>query len=179
MSKVILLSGSLDVDFLEIVEKVCGDDAVVDTDLARMAGMSFACGKKETLEKLKLKLSPGALLIETEKLENKNLSLAAIQWLAIGERGRSSNAIFFNTIGAGIGSETAHPIDASDFRRCRLLVDSVPEIKERLWMMRDVSFWWKAIINHWDDICKKMDNDLSKNTNNFIKNILIQAPLND
>ena len=51
------------------------------------------------------------------------------------------------------------PWDSGDLRRCRLLVEQVPQIAEGLERMRTASPIWARIIDHWADLCRVMDEE--------------------
>lgn len=89
------------------------------------------------------------------------LSVAAQLWLRHGERGVSSDTIFGRLTGlylVGHWGET-HPLDPDDFRRCRLLVEGVPEFRERLGEMAAASPTWAALVGAWDELCALMDEE--------------------
>lgn len=75
-----------------------------------------------------------------------------ILWLANGARGVSSNTIA--TVLSGIdclaGHRMSHPLDKSDFYRCDMLIQQVPEFKERLDEMAKISQYWAALVKDWD-----------------------------
>lgn len=129
-----------------------GKDAVFDTDVARMAGATFAIGPADLLAGLRARLEPGALV--NQQKETPNLSDAAITWLACGRRGISSNTMF--TVMTGVdalgGWEKSHPYDLYDFDRCVALLDAVPALRPRLPLMAGVSRAWAALVHQWDEI---------------------------
>ena len=84
---------------------------------------------------------------------------AAIEWLRAGERGMSSEAIFARLTGIPIESEKNHPHDADDLRRCRALLDAVPEFAARLGEMSDVSERWAKLVKVWPRLCAIMDEE--------------------
>lgn len=83
----------------------------------------------------------------------------AIVWLAHGERGQSSDAIFSYLTGVPLVGRLSPPCDTSDLRRCRRLLQSVPEFAARLGEMRSVSQGWAALVDRWDDLCALADSD--------------------
>jgi hypothetical protein len=89
------------------------------------------------------------------------LSENAIQWLANGERGLSSETIFATITGMKVGDypDKSHPYDPGDLRRCRLLLDACPEIAERLSLMALVSSAWAALTPRWQELCAVMDEE--------------------
>jgi len=81
-----------------------------------------------------------------------DLSDAATKWLASGERGLSSEAIFERLSGIPVGGRWIRgsaPIDPDDLRRCLLRLDEVPEWKPRIGEMADVSAHWRELVAIW------------------------------
>ena len=76
-----------------------------------------------------------------------------LDWMATGERGLSSEAIAFAAMGAASLQTHNYPHDPSDFRRCLLLLDRVPEAYE-LGVLRlaRVSRRWGALAKIWDEL---------------------------
>lgn len=152
---VILGFGAQPLDFFTNATKVCGKDAVIDTDVARMAGASFAIGSPDHLAALRLRLEAGAV-VEVKRAHTE-LSHAASNWLAIGRRGTSSETMFtvftdVNILGREPLKRMGHPHDPADFERCLALLAAVPEFKPMLPMMAKISPKWAALVNHWDQI---------------------------
>ncbi len=154
---VVFSFGPAPIDFLSSASALCGKDAVLDTDVARMAGASFAVGSPAALAALKAKLEDGALT--AERAANPGLSPEAAAWLAGGERGVSSNTIFEHLTGiSAVGKwGGGYPRDPDDFRRCRLLLERVPELVPLLPRMAEVSPVWAALVARWDELCSTMD----------------------
>lgn len=92
----------------------------------------------------------------------------AVRWLANGRRGVSSNS-FISAI-YGIDAVGDHyrdaPRDPSDFRRCRLMVDSIPGAKEQLLSLVDIQAHPRPrlamlkVVENWDLMCAVMDAEL-------------------
>lgn len=85
------------------------------------------------------------------------VSQAAIEWLASGERGVSSNTIFQHLTGllatGGLLSHRGgHPHDPADLRRCMLLLERCPELASRIDEMCFVSPEWNALASNWKQI---------------------------
>jgi hypothetical protein len=85
----------------------------------------------------------------------------AIAWLAHGERGVSSEAIFSYLTGGPINGRLSPPYDTGDLRRCRRLLHAVPEFAARIGEMRNVSSQWAALVDRWDELCALMDENPS------------------
>lgn len=124
----------------------------------------MAFGLAEDCRALIADLVPIAIARALKTYAGSGLSSRAIEWLAIGQRGQSSNAMFYRFSGirpanmSNTNSPTlAHPYDGSDLRRCRLLMEQVPDFAGRIAEMADVSPVWAAIVLAWDDLCKTMD----------------------
>lgn len=164
---VVLGFGPQPIDWISKTCKLCGKDAVMDPDVARMAGANLAAGSPKALALLRKQLEAGA--IASTMTENPGLSLAAIKWLASGERGISSNTIFTRLTGIDAleGWGGGHPYDPSDFRRCQLLLEALPELVPLFPKMADVSNEWKDLVYLWADIVKAMDEESPNWRKNF------------
>jgi len=89
------------------------------------------------------------------------LSEQAISWLANGERGTSSNTICSHLSGMDCVGKWggSHPLDPDDFRRCRLLLNQVPEFHARIGELRKISPVWDRLVSNWADLCDMMDSE--------------------
>ena len=155
---VVLGFGPQTTGWLSKVSKLCGKNAVLDTDVARMAGATVAGGTPEALDTLRLRLEAGAL--QAQQQANPGLSEAATRWLASGERGLSSETMFEHLTGIKTLDEhwgICTPSDPADLRRCRLLLEQVPELVPLFHKMSTASKEWAALVKNWTDLCATMD----------------------
>ena len=148
----ILASGPLSPEMLEALTKEAPEGAIIDPDVARLAGVGWAVGLPEDLAKMR-----EALATEAVRPAIEGLSPGAIEWLAVGEHGLSSATLFWKVTGVRPGylrdydeDWVHHPHDPSDFNRCLLLIDMAPEIGAGLPVMRAASPEWAALVDHWD-----------------------------
>ena len=79
------------------------------------------------------------------------IKLGVLNWLANGSVGASSKAMAFSIAGIEC-EEISHPYDPSDFNRCLMLLDAVPEARKHLDKVATLSLYWKAIIERFDEI---------------------------
>lgn len=144
--------GPQPLDFFSNCMKITGKDSVIDTDVARMAGAVMAIGRRGALDELRGRLEAGAL--KRQEQETPHLSAAAIEWLAHGERGISSETIFSALTGVDAlrGGWQSHPHDPSDLGRCIKLLDSVPELQPLMYKMMHVSPHWFGLMSRWDEL---------------------------
>jgi hypothetical protein len=149
---VILGFGPQPLDFFKHATKVCGKDAVVAPDVARMAGANLAAGSPEALDALRSQLVAGAL--QAQQAATPGLSPEATRWLACGQRGTSSNTMFSTLTGVNAlhRDHSDHPHDPDDFDRCLRLLADVPELRARLPLMAAASPVWAALVTNWDAI---------------------------
>lgn len=88
---------------------------------------------------------------------------AAILWLKHGERGSSSETIWSFMTGIPIDRGRGHhPLDPADLRRCRELVEKVPEWEVRLHEMREIDRFWATLVDHWRELCDLFDADIAR-----------------
>jgi hypothetical protein len=86
------------------------------------------------------------------------ISPQAQQWLASGEQGISSKAIFSHLSGLNLSERNRvfgdTPSDPADLRRCMLLLRSVPEFEKRFDEMKTRSKEWARLVDQWSEITK-------------------------
>ena len=67
----------------------------------------------------------------SDQYRRKVTAMSITMWLALGERGISSEAIALTALGVHpIGHDASWPHDPGDLRRCRLLLEEAPETRE-------------------------------------------------
>jgi hypothetical protein len=74
------------------------------------------------------------------------------KWLETGRRGASSNTMAAYLTGLIPLEEINHPYDPSDFKRCQLLLEAAPELREILPKMKKASNEWSALIDNWSNL---------------------------
>lgn len=135
-------------------------DAILDYDLARMLDAALAIGMPEDTQRLKN--DPSIREQARQRVASRfgagDLPQSAIEWLATGQRGGSSECMFHRfTRRLDPKPGNPYPLDPSDLRRCRLLLDQVPEFQPLLPLMSDVSSAWAGVIENWTTLCNTMD----------------------
>jgi hypothetical protein len=157
-------------EFLVLL-KLAGDAEVLHPGLARMLGATAVVGRPEALARLRAHETPAAIGRIRFQLGRcaRRLDLPSLRWLAAGEQGPSSLALF--TLLTGIrpshyrGSALDLPCDARDFRRCRLLVEQAPALSRPLLLLarrmhEPEAARWAAVAEAWSDLCAQMDHEL-------------------
>ena len=174
-----IIFGTVSLRAMPNVLKLAGDDAILSPDIARMLGANFAFGTKTCVDALLAKIKPLADAGMIAKYSS-TLSDAACRWLACGERGASSDTMFTHLTGVDAGGGDHFPWDPADFRRCLLLLEQVPELRDQLPKMATVSTEWAGLVRDWSKIsaaflieCKNILNpkpgSQAPNTYNLIK----------
>ncbi|HEU0197095.1 MAG TPA: hypothetical protein VFQ88_07805 [Nevskiaceae bacterium] len=151
-----LIFGAIPVSDFAALTDAAPEGAVLDFDLARMAGATSAFGMPDDCSALRALLAPQA---EADVARREpQLSAPARHWLAVGQRGRSANAIFHQITGIDTGAETDYPHDVGDFARCRLLLEQVSQLQHDFRArMPAVSASWAGLVDAWDSLCASMD----------------------
>ena len=82
-------------------------------------------------------------------------------WLGQGERGISSETMF-EVISGQITNRIPkrHPCDPDDFRRCYLLLKTIPEWKDELHKLRGLSPVWGKLVDNWDKLTELLEEQL-------------------
>lgn len=95
---------------------------------------------------------------EPEPDMNWNIKQRIDFWFHHGERGMSSEAIFYiMTKGTPIFG-LHHPYDIDDFKRCYGLLKMVPEWRSRMSEMKKWSKEWSNLVDHWDVLSSMYEN---------------------
>lgn len=82
-------------------------------------------------------------------------------WLTFGERGISSETIFTTIAGVVMpGLQKGHPCDPDDFNRCYLLLKTIPEWKDKLYLMKQVSPVWERLVDNWQKLTEMLEEQL-------------------
>lgn len=84
------------------------------------------------------------------------------EWLWNGERGVSSEAIVSQLTGSSPRRDDRgfdHPYDPDDFRRCELMIRSVPVSRLVISRMSSRSRAWAALVPIWDDVVAAMEEE--------------------
>lgn len=80
-----------------------------------------------------------------------------------GERGSSSEAMCEVLYTDNPIPGLPHPSDVDDFRRCYLLLQTVPEWKEKLYLMKGVSPTWSKLVDNWDKLTQMLEQVMAGN----------------
>lgn len=155
--------GRIPLKQLGAMTKKSSHGSVLDTNAARMAEAAMVVGQPADLERLRDELAPAARLRVARR--HPNLSREAQEWLATGDQGRSSLAILHAATGArppgfDPGDGIAQPHDPADLRRCRLLLEAVPEAQRGLQALEAASPEWRALTDAWHSLCDTMDAEM-------------------
>lgn len=154
-----IISGEVPISAFVMLTQKMSKSAVMDTDLARMLNAKFVIGEQADITRLQFDLNILDQARAQVAAEVEQLSPAAAEWWAIGKHGMSSEAMFYRFTGVGKQSKSA-PSDPDDFKRCRLLLEQVPEFIPLLPNMAVVSTVWAALVAHWDDLVTLMDSEV-------------------
>ena len=89
------------------------------------------------------------------------LEPAAVAWVEDGDRGRSSETLFSVLTGVVLRSpqQYAAPSDASDFGRCRRLLEAAPSLLGQFDRMGEVSPEWRGLVQAWSQLSSVMDEE--------------------
>ncbi|MFA5297855.1 MAG: hypothetical protein WC389_06560 [Lutibacter sp.] len=102
--------------------------------------------------------------VEPEVDQSKNLKDKMMFWLSQGERGISSETMF--TVLAGDDNwclpkhRYSYPCDPDDFRRCYLLLKTIPEWKPELYKLKRLSPVWSKLVDNWDKLTEMLEEQM-------------------
>lgn len=106
-------------------------------------------------------------------LNEKEITQKVVYWLATARTGMSSKCLAVTLLNGGpiTTADKSHPHDPADFERCLTLIQAVPELRERLPIMKDVSKYWSSLIDQWSEV-----ESTFKNETGFPSRIVNSAP---
>lgn len=113
------------------------------------------------------------------------------EWLCNGERGLSSESIFYvmtglNLLGRWGAPERNYPHDPDDFKRCELLLRAIPKFRNNLDKMSQLGGPWSRLVPKWDEISRLLEQEIpsiwgpecegnAPKTYAFIRNLIKEA----
>ena len=85
-------------------------------------------------------------------------------WLAVGERGLSSEAMALTALGERpTGFRASWPLDPADLRRCLLLLEEAPEtLEDGLLVLAKRCPKWAALVNIWDRLSETLRSEIGE-----------------
>jgi hypothetical protein len=155
-----MISGPVPVtDMVKLMAPPSDEHWILDPNLALKLGATLIFGPKDNLKRMAASAEVKARIHEHQSklLDGVHVSDQAFAWLVGGERGKSSDSMFGFLTGVAAMRHGAHPVDAADFRRCRLLLEQVPEFNDRRQALTELSDVWGGLVAKWDDLCAMMD----------------------
>ena len=75
-----------------------------------------------------------------------------LRWFGTGKVGASSRAMALAAV--EMPNDGSHPLDPADFNRCLLLLEAVPEIRQRMDRVAAISKTWAKLVDHWAEVEK-------------------------
>lgn len=73
-----------------------------------------------------------------------------LNWIATGRVGASSKTMAMTA--CGLPSDGSYPFDPSDFNRCLMLLEAVPEVREHFDKIAALGIVWGRLIGRWAEI---------------------------
>ncbi len=98
--------------------------------------------------------------VQPEIEQTKSLNEKMMFWLSQGERGTSSETMFQKLSGQNLRAYNSHPCDPDDFRRCYLLLKTIPEWKAELFKLKGLSPVWSKLIDNWDKLTEMLEEQM-------------------
>jgi hypothetical protein len=130
--------------------------ALMAIDIADRIGASFVIGEPDALAELRRQDLPVSAKRQNDAAAARSMGLDAVaDWLLLGERGASSNAMCKRIFGVPDHAGIAHPADPADLRRCVAFLDATGG-HDRVGMMADVSPAWSQLVEIWPSLVETL-----------------------
>lgn len=99
------------------------------------------------------------------------------EWFVNGDTGLSSGTLALWLSEGKRANRVSHPLDTADFKRCVLLLESVPGLRANLHTLPQLSKEWAALYDNWrvleETLHKEMDGGVSaRETYRLMRQIL-------
>ncbi|EGT4383752.1 hypothetical protein SMZ82_002374 [Cronobacter malonaticus] len=97
-----------------------------------------------------------------------DLAMKVLEWQANGEVGISSATLASIALGLKKNIYSNHfgaPHDPADFRRCMLLVEQIPEIRDHFPEVARKVPKFKAILKEWDSLVELLKHEMKQHGN--------------
>lgn len=104
---------------------------------------------------------------EPEVNLNTTVNQRAIWWWNKGQRGASSETMWFCFRGQITRRE--HPYDPDDFSRCYKLLKAIPEWKNELHKLKEISDVWGKLVDNWDKLTEMYEDNERQQWKNYKK----------
>lgn len=157
----VLVKGPLPLSHYEAVARLAPRDAVMDPDLAQRLGASVCFAAVGSLPQLRAEAPARPLPHGAEKLSD-----GARRWIQYGEHGLSSIALFVAATGVRQllsddqpQTRIAYPRDADDFRRCHAVYLEVPEVRNAMGTIAQLSIPWGKVVSAWTELARLLSDD--------------------
>lgn len=146
-------------DMVKLMAPPSDEEWIIDPNLALKLGASLVFGRADNLKLMAASADIKSRIrdYQAKLLDGVQVSDEAFAWLVGGERGKSSDSMFGFLAGVKSMQHGAYPLDSADFRRCRLLLEQVPEFNDRRQALAGLSGVWEGLVSKWDDLCAMMD----------------------
>jgi hypothetical protein len=106
---------------------------------------------------------------EPEANPTKSIYERAMWWRNYGETGASSKTMwncFMQTPGK---FEINHPYDPDDFKRCYKLLQAIPEWKNEMHRLKQLSSAWDKLVDNWDKLTEMYEENIRTEWKNYKK----------
>ena len=153
-------------DFVKLTRSGTAGD-IIDVHLGRLARATCVFGQREACRALyaRYEAQERARVLAQYPM----LDPPAQEWLAVGDQGASSAALFFHWTGvrpyfvqcgpASAQTPSAAPRDSEDFARCQRLLEQVPAFAARLTEARTLSPIWARLVDAWPALTEMLDGE--------------------
>lgn len=102
--------------------------------------------------------------LDCQDISHLSVVQRANLWMLDGSTGLSSKCIWGHMTGTRTeGNAINYPSDLGDFNRCLLLLEAVPEWRERIHEMKAHGPYWAALADVWEELTQLFLEDLGLN----------------
>lgn len=150
-----VVRGLVPIDDMTRLAADCDDpDLVMDMELSSALDATLVFGTRKACQKAReqLKLS----LLPPSERTDWPLQEQVMSWRRCGSTGASSKAMASVALASVRGEPPSgridHPRDADDFRRCALMLEWAPAVRNHMEEVKTLSVQWACLIDEWSTL---------------------------
>lgn len=116
---------------------------------------------------------------DSEADRKDRLQKKTIKWLCTSPNiGMSSKTMAFYIAFGEISRDNFFPVDPSDFNRCLLFLNEVPEARPDIYKLADLNSYWASLAKNWDQLEKMFLEEAGLNFSKKTRAVLTSFALN-
>lgn len=158
-----IVRGKIPLEQFGAILKKCPEGFVTHGGAAWRIGALAVIGTREGIRALMKSMPPcQAVQEQIARARDSGLPQEAIAWLDSMNRTDAADTMFSVLSGLDILPRSAfrYPSTPNEWMNCRILLEDVPQWRDRLPWMREISREWAQLVDNWDELQALVDGEV-------------------